>query len=118
MHPVWDLFFPREVDVASPTRDHTDKKIRSKEPDEKIDEAVEKFDKKIFGINYDTGNSAYMGYNLEEEFKCYGQYIKGVHIKDRVFNGKSVRLGRGDVNFAKFFIQLKIIYKFNMGIFR
>ena len=30
---------------------------------------IEKFDKKIFGINYDTGNSAYMGYNLEEEFK-------------------------------------------------
>jgi hexulose-6-phosphate isomerase len=70
---------------------------------------IKKFDKKIFGINYDTGNSAYMGYNLEEEFKCYGEYIKGVHIKDRVFNGKSVRLGRGDVDFGKFFIQLKKI---------
>ena len=51
------------------------------------------------GINYDTGNSASLGYNIEEEWNAYGEAIANVHIKDRLLNGGSVPLGEGCANF-------------------
>ena len=50
-------------------------------------------------INYDTGNSASLGYDMEEEWNAYGEAIANVHIKDRLLNGASVPLGDGCVNF-------------------
>ena len=38
-----------------------------------------------FGINYDTGNSAYNGYDTIDELTTYYDYIKNIHIKDRRF---------------------------------
>ena len=58
-------------------------------------------------INYDLGNSASLGYDINEEFLRYGKYISVIHIKDRKFNGKSVYLGKGNVNFKKFFRNYK-----------
>ncbi len=60
-------------------------------------------------VNYDTGNSASLGYDVIEEFKCYGDKITDIHIKDRKLNGSSVMLGEGDVNFKLFFKALKLI---------
>jgi len=48
---------------------------------------------KYFGINYDVANSASLGFEIDSEFKNYGKYIYNIHIKDRLKNGKSVRLG-------------------------
>ena len=62
-----------------------------------------------FGINYDTGNSASLGFDFDEE-KKYMKYIYNIHIKDRKFRGPSVRLGKGDFDFKNFFLYLK---KFN-----
>ena len=77
-------------------------------------EFIKKFDTKIFGINYDTGNSAAMGFCPNEEINIYGQYIRNVHIKDRLFRGKTVPLGTGDVNFQSVFKNLsKINYRGN-----
>ena len=70
------------------------------------------FDKSIFGINYDLGNSASMGFDVDEEFDSYFKYIKNIHIKDRIFRGNTVRLGKGNANFKKFFKNLKK-YKYN-----
>ena len=70
------------------------------------------FDKSIFGINYDLGNSASMGFDVDEEFDSYFKYIKNIHIKDRIFRGNTVRLGKGNANFTKFFKNLKK-YKYN-----
>ena len=42
-----------------------------------------KFDRSIFGINYDMGNSASLDYNSDEEFDCYGSSILNVHVKDQ-----------------------------------
>ena len=53
-------------------------------------------DPEIFGVNYDIGNSAYLGYAHEEEFDAYGDRISLVHIKDRLFEGGSVPLGYGN----------------------
>ena len=57
-------------------------------------------------INYDTGNSAYVGYNLSEEFNTYGEFISDIHIKDRLLNGGSVFFGEGNVDFDLFFEEL------------
>ena len=77
---------------------------------------IEKFDKSTFGINYDTGNSAGMGFDSNEEFKLYGKYIKNIHIKDKLLNGETVRLGSGDADFYKIFKNIKKIRYKNLLI--
>jgi L-ribulose-5-phosphate 3-epimerase len=54
-------------------------------------------------VNYDTGNSAGLGYDPEQEFAAYGDRITDIHIKDRVMNGFSVCLGQGSADFSKIF---------------
>ena len=67
---------------------------------------LSQFDVPIY-VNYDTGNSASLGYNPEEEFSVYGHLISDLHIKDRLLNGGSVPLGSGDVQFDVIFQLLK-----------
>jgi L-ribulose-5-phosphate 3-epimerase len=50
-------------------------------------------------VNYDSGNSASLGYDPVNEFAAYGARVGSVHIKDRVRGGGSTRLGTGDVDF-------------------
>lgn len=45
--------------------------------------------------NYDSGNSAALGYDPREEFAAYGERIGSVHIKDRLRGGGTVPLGQG-----------------------
>ena len=52
-------------------------------------------------VNYDTGNSAALGYDPVEEFNSYGDKITDIHIKDRLLGGGPVLLGSGDANFPK-----------------
>ena len=81
----------------------------------KLEKFIKKFDKNFFGINYDIGNSASMGFDLDTEFKNYGKYIYNIHIKDRLKNGKSVRLGKGNANFVDLYKNLrKINYNGNL----
>lgn len=54
-------------------------------------------------VNYDSGNSASLGYAIGEEFSAYGHRIGSVHIKDRVRGGGTVSLGSGDVDFTELF---------------
>ena len=61
-------------------------------------------------INYDIGNSTSKGYDSDEEFRCYGDKIVHLHIKDRLLGGSSVSLGTGDANFSKFF---NLLLKYN-----
>lgn len=68
----------------------------------------------LFGINYDIGNSAAMGFDCAEEFEVYGNRVLNVHIKDRLRNGGTVPLGEGDADFEAVFLQLaKIGYRGN-----
>ena len=81
----------------------------------KLKKFIKKFDKNFFGINYDVGNSASMGFDINSEFKNYGKYIYNIHIKDRVKNGKTVRLGQGNANFVDLYKNLrKINYNGNL----
>ena len=68
---------------------------------------IETFDSSKVNINYDIGNSAYLGFDPIEELDCYGEKITNIHIKDRVLGGASVELGQGDANFKSFFEKLK-----------
>jgi hexulose-6-phosphate isomerase len=58
-------------------------------------------------VTYDSGNSASLGYSPAEEFAAYGKRIGSVHIKDRVRNGGTVRLGTGAADFATVMRELK-----------
>lgn len=70
---------------------------------------INQFSAENYGINYDIGNSAAMGYNPTEEFKAYGQRILNVHIKDRLLHGTTVPLGYGNADIPKVLIKLNAI---------
>ena len=46
-------------------------------------------------INYDSGNSASLGYSFSEEMDLYRDFISIFHLKDRQMGGSSVELGTG-----------------------
>ena len=45
-------------------------------------ELLYKFPDDVVTVNYDTGNSAALGYCVDYEFECYGDRITDIHIKD------------------------------------
>ena len=75
----------------------------------KILKLLKKIDNENIVINYDTGNSASLGFNPKEELTMTGKYIKNIHIKDRKLHGSTVPFGQGDVNFDLFFSTLNDI---------
>ncbi len=60
-----------------------------------------------FGINYDIGNSAALGFSPAEEIGSYGRRIDNVHVKDRKLHGTTVPLGTGDADFPAAFGALR-----------
>lgn len=68
-------------------------------PPEPLAAFIEKLPADVFGINYDIGNSASMGFDPRLEFAAYGQRIYNVHMKDRLLGGPTVALGAGNANF-------------------
>ncbi len=70
---------------------------------------ISNFKKQCFGINYDTGNSASLGYSCDEEIETYGDYILNVHLKDRLLRGTTVPFGEGAVDFQRVIENLKKI---------
>ncbi len=63
-------------------------------------------------VNYDSGNSASLGFDPAEEIAAYGERIGSVHIKDRIRGGGTVPLGSGNANIASLLSHLfRIGYK-------
>lgn len=62
------------------------------------------------GLNYDIGNSAYWGYNLEEEIDYFGKNILNVHLKDCTPKDYSVQFGDGN---ADFWLLFNLLNKIN-----
>lgn len=60
-----------------------------------------------FGINYDIGNSAALGFSPIDEIGSYGLRIDNVHVKDRKLHGTTVPLGTGNANFPTVFGALR-----------
>ena len=78
-------------------------------PPWKFAELVNDLPNSVIKVNYDSGNSASLGYAVAEEFAAIGARIGSVHIKDRVFGGETVPLGRGNADFGVLFQQLRNI---------
>lgn len=70
---------------------------------------IGQFNVQTFGINYDIGNSAALGFDVERELEAYGNRILNVHVKDRILKGTTVPLGDGNADFTKVFNQLATI---------
>ncbi|NEO82908.1 MAG: sugar phosphate isomerase/epimerase [Spirulina sp. SIO3F2] len=76
---------------------------------ERLLQLIQEFPPESFGINYDVGNSAALGFNANHEISSYGHRIDNVHIKDRVKGGGTVPLGQGDADFLLVFDTLKTV---------
>lgn len=75
---------------------------------------IEKLPSDCFGVNYDIGNSAALGFDPVDEFSAYGSRVMNVHVKDRIRGGTTVALGTGDADFGAVFYELsKIGYQGN-----
>jgi len=75
---------------------------------------IKRLNPAVFGINYDIGNSAALGFDPREEFSKYGERVMNVHIKDRKLGGTTVPLGSGNANFDVVFAELsRLDYKGN-----
>ncbi len=70
---------------------------------------LERFESPRVTVNYDTGNSASLGYSPKDELAAYGARITDIHIKDRKKAGGSVVLGTGDTDFDAFFEALSAL---------
>jgi hexulose-6-phosphate isomerase len=62
---------------------------------------IAKFPRDVFGINYDIGNSAALGFDCAAEISAYAPRILNVHVKDRLRGGTTVPLGSGAADLAK-----------------
>jgi L-ribulose-5-phosphate 3-epimerase len=76
-------------------------------PPESLLEWIETYDRNYFGINYDMGNSAALGFDPREEINSYGSWIDNVHVKDRIVGGTTIALTSGAVDFTTIFSALR-----------
>ena len=103
------IYLSSLINEIAPLLDKTDTFILLElnlEP-KKVFQLLRELDSDRVLINYDTGNSAYWGFNPEEEIPLYGDYIANIHIKDCTQPDYSVYLGTGDVDFNNIFKLLK-----------
>jgi len=70
---------------------------------ERLATFIERLPQDAFGINYDIGNSASLGFSPIDEIGCYGHRIDNVHVKDRQLHGTTVPLGTGNADFPAAF---------------
>jgi hexulose-6-phosphate isomerase len=70
-------------------------------PPAELAQFIARFPQELFGINYDIGNSAALGFDCGEEIAAYAPRILNVHIKDRLRGGTTVPLGSGAAELAK-----------------
>lgn len=68
---------------------------------ERLAPFIDDFDRKYYGLTFDIGNSASLGYNFEDEIATYGPRIVNVHVKDRLLGGTTVPLGTGNAKLPK-----------------
>jgi hexulose-6-phosphate isomerase len=61
-------------------------------------------------VNYDSGNSASLGYRPVEEFAAYGTRVGSIHLKDRRLGAGTVPLGTGDTDFDALFRALAAMH--------
>ncbi len=68
---------------------------------------IQAFPAEHFGINFDIGNSASLGWAPRLEIPRIAPRLLNVHVKDRRLGGTTVALGEGDADLATVFALLK-----------
>ncbi len=101
-----EIIFIEEINKIIPNLKNLNVLFETDYTPSKVLKFIKNFDKKRFGINYDTGNSAGLNYPFKEE-KKYFKYVKNIHIKDRKKFSKTVRLGKGNWDYKAFFKFIK-----------
>lgn len=97
--PILDYLSKHEINLA----------LETDLPPQEFSFLLNKLNSNNITVNYDTGNSASLGYKVEDEFSSYGHKISDIHIKDRTLKGGSVILGSGNVDFNSFFKEARKI---------
>jgi L-ribulose-5-phosphate 3-epimerase len=72
-------------------------------PPAQLAEFIAAFPADAFGINFDIGNSASLGWAPAEEIPLIAPRLINVHVKDRVLGGTTVPLGQGDADLPTVF---------------
>jgi sugar phosphate isomerase/epimerase len=67
---------------------------------------IDKFSSDYIGVNYDIGNSAFWGFDMEKELSLFGDAIFNIHLKDCTPNDYSVKFGTGNSKFYEMFMYL------------
>ena len=78
-------------------------------PPAEFREFLERFHHPLVRANYDSGNSASLGYEPVHELTTLGALIGNIHIKDRVLHGTTVPLGTGNADFPAIFSTLAAV---------
>nr|WP_213770717.1 TIM barrel protein [Bradyrhizobium sp. dw_78] len=86
---------------ASLSRQNVKIVFESDLPPADLAQFIAKFPHEVFGINYDIGNSAALGFDCGEEIAAYAPRILNVHVKDRLRGGTTVPPGTGAAELAK-----------------
>lgn len=76
-------------------------------PPDRFMHLLEKINHSQIRANYDSGNSAGLGYEPYEEIVAIKNFLSNVHIKDRMLHGTTVPLGTGATNFDRLFMGLR-----------
>jgi len=72
-------------------------------PPDRLAGFIAAFPTDAFGINFDIGNSASLGWAPTEEIPLIAPRLVNVHVKDRVLGGTTVPLGQGDADLPTVF---------------
>ena len=92
-------FFDGLAELESALRMHSVRiAFESDLPPEELAAFIAKLPINLYGINYDIGNSAALGFDVDAEIAAYGMRIYNVHVKDRVLGGNTVPLGTGNAD--------------------
>ncbi len=70
---------------------------------------IQDFSVEHFGINFDIGNSASLGWAPGVEIPRIASRLINVHVKDRRLGGRTVALGEGDADLATVFALLDAV---------
>jgi hexulose-6-phosphate isomerase len=75
-------------------------------PPEEFRDFLLRFRHPLIKANFDSGNSASLGYEPVHELRALGNLISNIHIKDRLLHGTTVPLGTGNADFPAIFSTL------------
>jgi hexulose-6-phosphate isomerase len=93
------------LEHALPTMERTNVEIHLETslPPKELRDLLDRVPHPMVRVNYDSGNSASLGFEPRAEWDAYGHRIGSVHIKDRLLGGSTVPLGAGNADFPSLF---------------